>query len=69
MKVKIKDRRGFDSVFGAESFLKWWPELETTGVEVKELDGWFYIVDPTTGRRAHDSAFFTEGDMKHLEVT
>ncbi len=68
MKAVIYNRNRFDAqVFGADCFLQWWPELLTTGVEVEREAGcgpkdsqvFYYVVDPKTGRRANDTAFFT----------
>lgn len=71
MAWKIKDENKFrNSVFGADSFLEWWPELLTTGVELVKrpstghvpADLW-YIDDPN----ASDCSFFTEEEMETLE--
>lgn len=63
---KVKNKDDFMLVFGADSFLEYWPQLLTTGVELKELSGCYYIV--INGVIAHDTAFFTEDEMQYLEL-
>ncbi|HET8688478.1 MAG TPA: hypothetical protein VFM18_17845 [Methanosarcina sp.] len=66
MKVKIKDRDGFDNVFGADCFLECFPELLTTGVEVRRHNDFYYVF--RDGKFVHDSSFFTEEEMQYLEI-
>lgn len=62
--VKVADLEGFEnSVFGADCFLEWWPEILTTGIQVELRDDLYYIVHPN----ASDSSFFTEEEMEFLE--
>ena len=65
-RVKIDPKNDFDEyVFGADSFRRYWPALETDeGVIVRKFgpDGWWYIW------AAHDSAFFTDEDMEYLII-
>jgi hypothetical protein len=66
MKFKIKDIEGFkNEVYGADSFLKHWPHIATDGVEINQVNEFFYIME--NGKIAHDSAFFNQEEMKYLE--
>jgi hypothetical protein len=67
MKYKIKDLKGFTNcVFGADCFLEYWPEIHNEGVELKEFrDGFHYIM--LNDQKAHDTAFFSNEEMKYLE--
>lgn len=67
MRYKIKDLDGFgNSVFGADCFLANFPEIKTTGVELKQMGEFYYIID--NGRMVNDSAFFTPEEMIFLEL-
>ncbi|WNA16150.1 hypothetical protein XaC1_515 [Xanthomonas phage XaC1] len=66
MKVKIKDLSGFcSSVFGGDDFIRHFPELQSTGIEVKQHDGNYYVM--IDNKIAHDSCFFSPSEMKYLE--
>ncbi|UYE98861.1 hypothetical protein XbC2_441 [Xanthomonas phage XbC2] len=66
MTFKIKDLNGFMStVFGADDLLEYFPELNTTGVELIEEDGFYYIAK--NGKPVSDSCFFSEEEMEYLE--
>lgn len=71
MKVVIRDLEAFEAaVFGAECFVKQYPELQTTGITIKRLfkaDPWYYIIDPATEWYYDISAFFTKEDLKYLK--
>jgi hypothetical protein len=62
-RVCIRDLGSFEStVFGAECFLKNYPELHTVGVEVRKYDRqWFIIKDEKV---VHDTAFFTWDEIQ-----
>lgn len=67
MLVKIKYRTPFENnVFGGADFIKNWPKIETTGIEVQEIDDLFYVVEG--GKVVNDSAFFTKEEMEYLTV-
>lgn len=67
MKYKIKDLDGFTNcVFGADSFIENFPEIESTGVELQKFGDFYYVM--INGKKAHDSAFFSEEEMQYLEV-
>jgi hypothetical protein len=70
VKVRIDNLQLFNSkVFGAECFLRVWPDLETVGIDVeKHSDGFFYVIDPKTGKKCHDCAFFTLSELNYLQV-
>lgn len=59
MKVKANDN--FSDVFGADDMLKHWPEITSTGVEVREIRGLYYIIE--NGKVVHDSAFFSQDEL------
>lgn len=66
MKVKIKDLSGFRSaVFGGDDFIRHFPELQSTGVEVKKHGSNYYVM--IDNKIAHDSCFFSLTEMKYLE--
>ncbi len=66
MKYKIKDLKKFkNEVFGADSFLKHWPQIATDGIEIEKIDEFFYVME--NGKMAHNSAFFSEDEMKCFE--
>jgi len=66
MKFKIKDLVGFQlEVFGSETILQYFPELNTTGVELIEVDGFHYIAKD--GKPVSDSAFFSTFELSFLE--
>lgn len=66
MKYKIKNLCKFEcNVFGADSFIANFPELQSTGVELKNYDGFYYIM--IDDKQAHESCFFSEEEMEHLE--
>ncbi len=65
-KWRIKDVRGFKShVFGADCFLQYFPELTTTGVELRQKNEFFYIVQ--NGKIVNETTFFNHEEMKYLE--
>lgn len=70
MIVTIKNKQEFmRSVFGAESFVEYWPELETSGVTVrKESNGHYYILDECKPHTGNDTAFFTEEELEYLTI-
>lgn len=59
MKVKANDK--FSTVFGADDFIRHWPELLSTGIEVRKCGDLYYIIED--GKVLHDSAFFTEREL------
>lgn len=66
MKFKITDLDLFKRrVFGADSFLQYWPQLTTTGIEIEKLGDYFYIM--INNQIANDTAFFNEDEMQYLE--
>ena len=66
MKCKIKNLDLFKStVFGADDLLKYFPELNTTGVELIQDDEFYYIAK--NGKPVSDSCFFSEEEMECLE--
>ncbi|MEG1349833.1 MAG: hypothetical protein RSD49_17500 [Hafnia sp.] len=71
MKVKVVDAAVFEAcVFGGHCFLKNFPEIMTTGVEVRlnnhyGQDVWHVMVD---GKKVHSTSFFTESEMQYLQV-
>jgi hypothetical protein len=70
MKVVIRDIERFESaVFGADCFIKNFPELQTTGVEIKRLfkDELWYVINPETGWYYDVSTFFTKDELKFLK--
>jgi hypothetical protein len=66
MIVKIIDINGFmGCVFGADDFIQHFPEVLTSGIEVeKQDDDFFYVM--SGGRKVHDTAFFSEEEMRYL---
>jgi hypothetical protein len=71
-RVVIKDLDGFmNHVFGADSFIQNFPELQTTGVWVHnypyERRQYNYIVN-AKGIPVNDSSFFTGNEMRYLTV-
>jgi hypothetical protein len=66
MKIKIKDLEGFkNNVFGADSFLKYWPQLTTEGLQVELINDYFYLIE--NGKLINDTAFFSRNEMEYLE--
>lgn len=66
MKYRICDLQGFKvGVYGADCFLKNFPELHTAGVELKKFGTDFYIM-LDDGRIADTSCFFNEKEMEYL---
>lgn len=66
MRFKIKNLDNFkNEVFGSETFLMYFPELNTTGVELIEEDGFHYIAKD--GKPVSDSAFFSTFELSFLE--
>lgn len=69
MQVKINPDKNFDTVFGADCFRKYWPELETTGVLVGKLGAYWYIWDVKEQWCVNDTAFFTWKDIRdHMTI-
>jgi len=65
--MKVKAKSNFYNVFGADSFIQHWPEILTTGIEIKKDSSFYYVV--VDGKIAHDSAFFSEEEFEQcLEV-
>jgi hypothetical protein len=72
-RVVIEDLDGFmNHVFGADCFVKNFPELQTTGVFVHQFPfehkKFYYIVDPKTCAPINHTAFFSVGEMQYLRV-
>lgn len=70
-KWRIKDKSNFvNSVFGADNFLTFCPEIQTTGVELQlfnnALGSLYYII--RNGKPISDSAFFSLEEMQYLEM-
>jgi hypothetical protein len=66
MVFKIKDLDSFmNNVFGSETLLQYFPELNSTGVELIEDDGFHYIA--IDGKPVSDTAFFSNYEMDFLE--
>jgi len=62
----VKDKDGFtNSVFGADCFLKFNPEISTTGVELKQIGKFYYIIE--NGEPVNDTAFFSQEEMQYLQ--
>lgn len=69
MKYKISDYNGFmANVFGADCFVENFPEITTTGVELKRIGSNYYVLDQN-GKVVHDSTFFSDKEMQYLEPT
>ncbi len=67
MKYRICDLKEFETnVFGADCFLKNFPEITTTGVELKKFGSDHYIVKEN-GLIEDITTFFTEKEMVYLE--
>lgn len=68
MKVIINPAGNFfGEVFGADSIVQNFPRIEIDGIEVRQYGNLYYMIDDK-GFTVHDSAFFTESEMKHLIV-
>jgi hypothetical protein len=72
-KVVIKNLDLFmRRVWGADCFVRNFPELQTTGVYINTVmfDGrqHNYIVDPSTGLPIHHTSFFSGKEMRYLKV-
>ena len=66
MLVRVKNKSLFLArVFGAESILDSFPDIETTGITVEKRGEFHYISE--SGKLVHDSAFFSEDEMAYLE--
>ncbi len=62
-RVCIKDLEKFENrVFGADCFLKNFPEIHTAGVEVQKMNRWWYIIKD--GKIVHDTTFFTWSEIQ-----
>ena len=66
VKVKVKNINKFASVFGADCFLEWYPELLTTGIDVARIMDRYYIIKD--GKVVNDTQFFSTADMKTLKI-
>lgn len=65
--MKVKAGSSFHNVFGAEDLLRYFPELNTEGVEVKLSEGLYYIFK--NGKMQGDSSFFSQEEIdNHLIV-
>lgn len=65
----FKAKPTFDRVFGADSFIEYWPEILTTGIRLmkgSDVYGWYHVVDEQ-GKKFNDTAFFSAEEMEHLE--
>ena len=68
MKVVIKDLEGFGNVFGAEGFIKQFPELlNGRGINIKKINDFYYVVNEKD-EIFHDSCFFSEEELQYLEI-
>jgi putative SOS response-associated peptidase YedK len=71
--VRVKDRADFENyVFGAESFLHFFPEILTDGVEVVRGERnnrkvAYYVIN-ADGRKINDTAFFTAKELRRCLV-
>lgn len=60
--MKVKAGKRFVSiVFGADDFIKNFPEIMTTGVDVKKIGDYYYVM--VDGKPVHDSAFFSQEEL------
>lgn len=67
MKVRVINQDSFENeVFGGESFIEYWPEILTTGIEVQKSGNYHYVV--IDGKIVNDTAFFSDEEMQYLEV-
>lgn len=67
MKVIIDTEQNFmGAVFGADCFVEYFPEIRSTGIEIKQFGNRWYVMN-TDGKRVHDTCFFTEEEMVHLK--
>lgn len=66
-KFRIKDKEAFlNRVFGADSFLEYWPEIMTEGVPLRRIGDYYYIIDDN-GKPVSDTAIFNDKEMLYLE--
>ena len=64
----VKAKESFHCVFGADSFIHNWPHIETSGVLVRKIRGYYYVVN-TAGVTYNDTAFFSQEELdNHLEI-
>lgn len=60
MKVKA-NKRFLSVVFGADDFLKNFPEISTTGIDLKKIGDYYYVMK--NAKPVHDSAFFSQEEL------
>ncbi len=67
MCVKVVDKEAFSNVFGADCFLKNFPEILTTGVPVMPKgvkdEIWWYVTDKDRKRPINDTTFFSTVEL------
>ncbi len=73
MRVKVKNPATFGRVFGADCFIKYFPEILTTGIEVEKIplpgrreEAYYYVME--NGRPVNQTTFFSEDEMSELIV-
>lgn len=65
--MRVKAGKSFHNVFGAEDLLRYFPELNSEGIEVRLLDGFYYIFK--NGKSQGDCCFFSQEEIdNHLIV-
>lgn len=65
--MKVKAGKGFHNVFGADDLLRYFPELNSEGVEVRLLeDGFYYIFKQ--GKQQGDSCFFSQEEIDNYMI-
>ena len=63
----VKAKENFGAVFGADCFLQYWPEIESSGIEVQKMGNYYYVME--NGKRVNSSAFFSETELQnYLEI-
>lgn len=68
-RVMVDNVDKFASVFGADCFLEWYPEITTVGVDVAKIelggDSHYYIIKD--GKVVSYGVFFTAADLKKMK--
>ena len=55
------------NIFGAESMLKFYPNILTEGVRCRKIKDLWFIINPQTNKPYSDSSFFSEEEMVFLK--
>jgi len=64
--MKVKAGKGFNNVFGADDLLRYFPELNSEGVEVRYLGDFYYIFK--NGKQQGDSCFFSQEEIDNYMI-